>query len=162
MTEHRYTAALTWTGDRGAGTADVRAYARDHEIRIEGKPALLASSDPAFRGDPARHNPEELLVAALSSCHLLWFLNLCAVAGVVVVGYEDHAHGVMVEEADGGGRFREVVLRPVVTVAAPGMRAAAEAQHERAHARCFIARSVNFPVRHEPSLRVKHAPPAAA
>jgi organic hydroperoxide reductase OsmC/OhrA len=155
MPEHRYHVDVTWTGNRGRGTESVRAYDRDHEIRIDGKPVVAASSDPAFRGDPSRHNPEELLVASLSSCHMLWYLNLCAVAGVVVTGYEDRAHGVMVEEADGGGRFREVVLEPRVTVASAGMREAAEAQHERAHALCFIARSVNFPVRHEPSLDVR-------
>ena len=154
MREHSYALELTWTGNRGDGTASFRGYARDHEIRIEGKPALLASSDPAFRGDPARHNPEELLVASLSSCHMLWFLHLCAEAGVVVTSYADHAHGVMVEDADGGGRFREVVLRPTVAVADPAMADAAQAQHERANELCFIANSVNFPVRHEPRVLV--------
>lgn len=151
MPEHSYGIVVVWTGDRGRGTESVGAYDRAHEIRIDGKPALAASSDPAFRGDASRHNPEELLVASLSSCHMLWFLNLCAVAGIVVTGYEDRARGVMVEEADGGGSFREVVLQPRVTVARPEMVEAAQAQHGRANALCFIARSVNFPVRHEPS-----------
>ena len=155
MTEHHYDVGLVWTGDRGQGTESVRGYDRAHEIRIDGKPALAGSSDPAFRGDASRHNPEELLVAALSSCHMLWYLNLCAVAGVVVTGYEDRARGVMVEEADGGGSFRQVVLSPRVTVAGPEMTDDAEAQHERANALCFIARSVNFPVRHEPLTRVR-------
>jgi len=119
---------------------------------VAGKPPLPASSDPAFRGDPSRYNPEEMLVAALSSCHMLWFLQLCSTAGAVVVGYEDRARGLMAEDADGGGRFREVVLRPSVTVAEPAMCDTAHAQHARAGELCFIAQSVNFPVRHEPRV----------
>jgi organic hydroperoxide reductase OsmC/OhrA len=153
MQTHSYALTVTWTGDRGEGTRTPRAYARDHEVRIEGKPALLGSSDPAFSGDPARHNPEELLVAALSSCHMLWYLDLCARAGVVVVGYEDHASGLMTEEADGGGVFTEVTLRPRVTVADVAMCETAQAQHARAAHLCFIARSVRFPVRHAPTVQ---------
>lgn len=155
MREHAYETAVVWTGNQGQGTLSPRAYARDHEVRVEGKPTVLASSDPAFSGDPARHNPEEMLVAALSSCHMLWFLNLCALAGVVVVGYEDRARGIMVEDCDGGGGFREVVLRPLVTVAETGMCETAQGQHERANQLCFIARSVNFPVRHEPRVQAQ-------
>lgn len=154
MPDHAYHIQVLWTGNRGRGTESVRGYDRAHEILVDGKPALAASSDPAFRGDASRHNPEELLVAALSSCHMLWYLNLCAVAGVTVTGYEDHARGLMVEEADGGGSFREVLLFPRVTVAGSEMVEPAEAQHERANALCFIARSVNFPVRHRPSTGV--------
>ncbi len=154
MAEHGYATSLRWTGDRGAGTAGYRAYGREHVIAAAGKPDLAGSADPAFRGDAGRWNPEELLVAALSSCHMLTYLHLCADAGVVVVGYEDEASGVLVTAADGGGDFREVVLRPRVTVAAAAMVAAAEAQHERAHALCFIARSVGFEVRHDPATAV--------
>ena len=150
MAEHSFATSLRWSGNRGEGTASYRAYGREHVISAPGKPDLAGSSDPAFRGDGSRWNPEELLVAALSSCHLLFYLHLCADAGVVVVGYEDDASGVMAMAADGGGEFREVVLRPRVTVAEEAMLAAAEAQHERAHGLCFIARSVNFEVRHEP------------
>ena len=148
-----YALTTVWTGDRGEGTRSPRAYARDHEVRIDGKPTLLGSSDPSFSGDPARHNPEELLVAALSSCHMLWYLDLCARARVVVVGYEDRATGLMTEEADGGGVFTEVVLRPQVTVADAAMSETAQAQHGRAAELCFIARSVRFPVRHEPTVQ---------
>jgi len=155
VTEHRYAAEIVWTGNRGEGTATYRAYGREHEVRIAGKPPLLGSADPAFRGDASRHNPEDLLLAALSACHLLWYLHLCAEAGVVVTAYEDRAEGRMVQDADGGGRFVEVTLRPRVTLA-PGADAAARekamALHAEAHARCFIARSVNFPVRHEPEV----------
>ena len=150
MAEHTYATSLRWSGNRGEGTSSYRGYGREHVISAPGKPDLGASSDPAFRGDSSRWNPEELLVAALSSCHLLFYLHLCADAGVVVVDYEDDAGGVMVQGADGGGEFREVVLRPRVTVAQEAMVEAAVAQHARAHGLCFIARSVNFEVRHEP------------
>jgi organic hydroperoxide reductase OsmC/OhrA len=148
---HRYTVDVTWTGDLGTGTSGYREFSRDHEVSGPGKPVLPGSSDPAFRGDPSRYNPEELLVAALSQCHLLWFLHLAAANGVVVTGYTDHPEGTMAEGPDGGGEFTDVLLRPEVTVAEPGMLAGAEQLHEQAHALCFIARSVNFPVRHQPS-----------
>ncbi|WTW93804.1 OsmC family protein [Streptomycetaceae bacterium NBC_01309] len=149
--EHRYSVEVEWTGNTGDGTATYRGYSRDHDVRIPGKPTLLGSADPGFRGDAARWNPEDLLVASLSECHMLWYLALAAQAGVVVTAYADRAEGVMVTEADGAGQFTEVVLRPAVTVADASMAAKAEALHETAHAKCFIARSVNFPVRNEPT-----------
>ena len=160
---HRYETVLEWTGNTGAGTAHYRAYERSHEIGTPGgaKSAIPGSSDPAFRGDRARWNPEELLVASLSSCHQLWYLHLCADAGIVVTRYADRAEGEMVEGADGGGRFTGVTLRPEVTLAAggdPGDVARALALHDRAHALCFIANSVRFPVRHEPVVRVDAQP----
>ena len=151
---HRYEATVTWTGDRGEGTADYRAYARDHEITADGRPPIAGSSDPTFRGDASRWNPEQLLVVSLSQCHLLWYLHLCAVSDVVMVAYEDHPDGVMEETEDGGGRFTEVTLRPVVTVADASMTDRAGELHARAHELCFISSSVNFPVRHEPEIRV--------
>jgi organic hydroperoxide reductase OsmC/OhrA len=146
---HHYTVELTWTGNTGTGTSGYRDFSRDHELAAPGKPTLPGSSDPAFRGDPSRYNPEELLVGALAQCHMLWFLHLAASAGVVVTGYTDRPEGTMAEGADGGGEFTEVVLRPAVTVAEPGMVDAAAGLHERANELCFIARSVNFPVEHE-------------
>lgn len=151
MTEHRYETTVVWTGNTGEGTASFRAYKRDHDVRAEGPPPIAASSDPAFRGDPERWNPEQMLVASLSQCHMLWHLLLCAIRGVVVVAYEDRAEGTMEMTKDGGGRFTEVVLRPRVTVADASMTAKAQELHEEAHAKCFIAQSMNFPVRHEPS-----------
>src|SRR3954447_4366405 len=151
---HRYETTSIWTGDRGRGTADYRAYDRAHETSAGGRPVLASSSDPAFRGDPERWNPELLLVAALSQCHLLWYLHLCAVSGVTVTQYADTAVGVMVQDADDGGRFEEVVLRPVVTVAEGSMVERATQLHHEASRRCFIASSVNFPVRHEPEVLV--------
>jgi organic hydroperoxide reductase OsmC/OhrA len=150
---HRYDVRLVWSGDHGTGTSDYRAYGRDHRILVAGKPEIAGSADPAFRGDGARHNPEDLLVAALAACHMLWYLHLCANAGVVVVAYEDTATGRMSLEADGGGRFDEVTLHPRVTIRR-GEPATAEALHAEAHRRCFIANSMNFPVRHRPVIRV--------
>lgn len=142
-----YHATIAWTGNRGTGTSTYRAYGRDHLIRIAGKPDIPASSDAAFRGDPDRHTPEEMLVASLSSCHMLWYLHLCADAGIVVTAYEDGATGVMEVDANGGGRFVEVVLHPQVTLADPSRTEEARALHGPAHEKCFIAASVNFPVR---------------
>lgn len=153
---HDYHVRVVWTGDRGTGTSDYRAFGRDHRILIEGKPELLGSSDPAFRGDATRHNPEDLLVASLAACHMLWFLHLAAESGLIVTAYTDDAHGRMRLAADGGGRFEAVTLRPVVTIRA-GDPARAGAVHDEAHRRCFIANSVNFPVTHRPEIRVDQA-----
>jgi len=151
--QHRYTVANVWTGNQGSGTSAYRAYSRDHEISAAGKSAPIAgSSDPLFRGDPARYNPEELLVAALSACHMLWVLHLCADAGIVVTAYTDEALGEVVEHADGSGEFTRVVLRPRMTLADPARTADALAIHHRAHQVCLLARSMNFPVEHEPSV----------
>jgi organic hydroperoxide reductase OsmC/OhrA len=162
---HTYEAALTWTGAGASGTASYTSYSRDHEVEFAGKPPLPGSADPSFRGDPERYTPEELLLGALAQCHMLWFLHLAAVDGVVVVGYSDRATGTMRVEAAGHGQFTDVVLRPSVTVArsarADGRSIADEdlaVLHARAGEHCFIARSVNFPVRHDPApLRVAQA-----
>lgn len=150
---HQYTISLEWTGDTGSGTSSYRAYSRSHRVHHSGKPDLLMTSDPMFRGDPLRYNPEELLVASLSSCHMLWYLHLCAEAGVIVTGYTDQAQGVMEETPDGGGRFKEVILYPMVMVTEPGMLDTANALHQKAHELCFIANSVNFRVAHHPQTR---------
>jgi organic hydroperoxide reductase OsmC/OhrA len=146
---HTYEVTVTWTGNRGTGTSGYRDFDRAHDISAVGRPIIEASSDPAFRGDPARWNPEQLLVAALSDCHMLWYLHLCATSGVIIESYVDNAVGSMVEEKSGAGQFSEVILRPEVTVASADMVAKAEELHGKAHEMCFIARSVNFPVRHE-------------
>jgi organic hydroperoxide reductase OsmC/OhrA len=143
---HQYAVSIAWTGNDGAGTRSYTSYRRDHEISAPGKPAIRGSSDPAFRGDRARYNPEELLIASLSTCHMLWYLHLCAVNGIVVLGYRDEAGGTLREEADGGGAFVRVVLKPQVTIAPGSDRAKALALHDEAHRLCFIARSVRFPV----------------
>ena len=151
---HKYTLQVVWTGDQGSGTSSYDAYSRDHLVRAANKPAIEASSDPAFRGTATRHNPEELFVASLSSCHMLWYLHLCAVNGIVVTGYADDPVGTMEESAQGSGRFTDVVLRPRVTIGAGGDVKLAVRLHEEAHKFCFIANSVNFPVRCEPSTDI--------
>lgn len=149
---HQYAVRIRWTGNRGSGTSGYRAYGRDHWIEADGKPAIAASADPAFAGDRTRYNPEELLLAALSSCHMLWYLHLCAAAGVVVTDYRDEPLATMVEAATGGGRFTEAMLRPRVALALDADRERAQALHEDAHRLCFIANSVNFPVHCAPAF----------
>ena len=149
--EHHYQVDVEWIGNRGSGTDGYRNYGRNHVIRIDGKPGLAGSADPAFRGDAARHNPEDMLVSALSTCHMLSYLHMATMAGVVVMAYRDAAEGRMVTEGN-GGRFVEVILRPVVTITAGSDEGKAEAAHDDAHHACFIANSVNFPVRCEPRI----------
>jgi organic hydroperoxide reductase OsmC/OhrA len=155
--EHHYRLQSTWTGNRGAGTTGYRDYDRLVTLSVDGKPDLLASADKPFRGDPSRWNPEDLLLASLSECHLLSYLHACVTVGVVVVGYSDDASAVMTEDGRGGGAFTEVVLRPRVTVAEASMIDAATAAHHQAHEWCFIANSVSFPVRVEPEVVVSDA-----
>jgi organic hydroperoxide reductase OsmC/OhrA len=145
--EHRYVTHLVWTGASAGPTSSYQGYSREHRIDIEGKGPIVASSDPHFRGDPSLHNPEELLVASLSGCHMLCYLARAARAGLHVVAYEDHATGTM-QLSGGGGRFTEVVLHPNVTIAEGMNRELALELHAQAHRDCFIAASVNFPVRH--------------
>ena len=165
---HHFACHLVWTGAERGGTTGYERYSREVRVDVHGKPPLALSAAPAFRGDGALHNPEDLLVAALSSCHFLSYAALCARSGIEVVAYEDDATGTM-DRVDGVTRFTEVVLRPRVTLA-PGASAAdaetARALHERAHAICFIASSVDFEVRNEPVIvgdpeRVPHTPPGS-
>ncbi len=151
--QHHYKLTIKWTGNKGDGTSGYRSYERSHSILIDGKIEIPASSDPAFRGDKTKHNPEELLVAALSSCHMLSFLYECAKGGVVVTDYVDHATGTMVETPDGGGHFTEVTLNPIVTVTENSMVDVANQLHKKASELCFIANSVKFPVHHKPTCK---------
>ncbi|MBD8490340.1 OsmC family protein [Echinicola sp. CAU 1574] len=156
---HHYQTVLEWTGNTGMGTRGYLAYQRNFEITVEGKPHLLGSSDPHFRGDKSKYNPEELFLASIASCHMLWYLHLCAEAGVSVTTYEDHSEGIMQENKNGSGQFNEVVLYPVVTVENESMKPKAMSLHEEAHKHCFIANSCNFPIRHKPVVRIaqKHS-----
>ncbi len=147
--EHAYELTVRWTGNRGNGTSGYRAYGRDHEVSAKGRPLLLGSSDPVFRGDATRWNPEQLLLAAASQCHLLSYLHVAAENGVVVTDYVDTATAVMKEDGRGGGRFTEITLHPVVTVAAADQVERAQDLHEQANSRCFVAASLALPVRHE-------------
>lgn len=151
--EHHYTVRVVWTGNTGSGTRTYRGYERAYEIEVQGKPSIAGSSDPAFYGDSRRWSPEDLLVASLSACHKLWYLGICSQAGVVVTAYEDAAEGYMVEEANGAGQFTSVILRPKVSISAESDEAKALALHHEAHAKCFIARSMNFPVFVEPKIK---------
>jgi organic hydroperoxide reductase OsmC/OhrA len=150
--DHRYQTVVNWVGNLGSGTSSYQAYSRNHEIAAAHKPVIPGSSDPLFRGDRSRWNPEELLVASLSACHKLWYLHLAAENGVVVTAYTDRAEGFMAEQSDGSGRFVRVVLRPRVTVVAGAAMDRAGALHGVAHEKCFIANSVNFPVICEPEI----------
>ena len=152
--QHNYTLTVKWTGNMGTGTSNYKAFERSHKIIVNNKVELLGSSDPAFRGDKTRHNPEELLVASLSSCHMLWYLHLCAETGVIVVDYVDNATGIMMETSNGGGHFTEVSLNPIVIVTEKSMVEMANELHKKANELCFIANSVNFPVYHNPTCKI--------
>lgn len=151
--EHHYQSRLIWDGNRGDGTSTYAGYGREHRVLVDGKPDLQLTADAAFRGDAAKLNPEDLLVAAISSCHMLSYLALCAKYGINVLSYEDSATGTMREDGRGGGRFEEVVLHPVVTIADAEHTERAMHLHERAHELCFIANSCSVPIRHEPTVR---------
>jgi len=151
--EHRYQLQLTWDGNRGDGTSTYAGYGREHRIAIEGKPDLHATADAAFRGEASKHNPEDLFLAAISSCHMLSYLALCAKYSINVLAYEDAATGTMQEDGKGGGRFTEVTLHPGVTVADAAMIERAEKLHDRAHELCFIANSCSVPIHHRPTVR---------
>jgi organic hydroperoxide reductase OsmC/OhrA len=155
MKQHTYAATITWTGNQGTGTSEYKAYSRNHVISAEGKKDIEGSSDPSFRGDKSRYSPEDLLLDSLSACHMLWYLHLCSVNGVIVLTYEDHATATMTEEKDGSGQFTEATLNPVVAVQHENMVAKANELHHEANKLCFIARSVNFPVHHKPTAFVK-------
>ncbi len=151
---HHYHTAIQWTGNKGSGTDHYTHYERDYTIQIGNKPILQGSSDPAFRGDANKYNPEDLLVSAISSCHMLWYLHLCAVEGVVVEQYIDNATGKMEEKKDGSGQFTEIVLHPRVVVTNESMISKATELHAVANQMCFIANSVNFPIKHHPEIIV--------
>jgi organic hydroperoxide reductase OsmC/OhrA len=150
---HTYRATTVWTGAEDGPTTDYQSYSRAYDIRVDGKADLPGSADPGFLGDATRHNPEDLMVGALSSCHMLWYLHLCSAKGVKVMSYEDAAEGLMAE-APGNGRFTEVTLRPMVTITADSDADRARALHRRAHDECFIANSINFPVHCAPEIKV--------
>jgi organic hydroperoxide reductase OsmC/OhrA len=157
LDEHRYAVTVRWTGNRGEGTATYRGYSRDHDIEVPGLPVLKGSADPTFHGDRTRYNPEQLLLTALSQCHMLSFLHVAVKHGVVVTAYQDRAEAVMRTNRDGSGEFESATLRPEVTVASAVVPALMEQLHEEANKVCFIARSVNFPVLHEPAVSVRDA-----
>ncbi|SDW46886.1 Organic hydroperoxide reductase OsmC/OhrA [Arthrobacter sp. yr096] len=150
LNEHHYSLTVRWTGNLGEGTAAYKGYSRDHDVEISGLPTLKGSADPTFHGDRTRYNPEQLLLAALSQCHMLSFLHVAVKHGVVVTSYEDNAEGLMKLNRDGSGQFESVTLKPTVAIADPAHAHLVPQLHHEANQVCFIARSVNFPVLHEP------------
>lgn len=153
--EHHYKTTIQWTGNKGTGTNGYRNYERSHTISVENKAIIEGSSDPAFRGDKTKYNPEEMLLASLSSCHMLWYLHFCSEEGIIVTDYKDHATGIMMETANGSGQFTEVTLYPEIIVTDESMIEKANNLHHKANEFCFIANSVNFPVKHNPTVSVK-------
>ena len=152
--EHHYSTTVTWIGNEGTGTSEYKAYSRNHIISIPGRPDVPGSSDPSFRGDPSRYSPEDSFVAAISACHMLWYLHLCAVNHVVVEKYIDNATATMIENTDGSGQFNEITLKPTVTVKDATMLEKATSLHHEANKMCFITRSVNFPIHHKPIILI--------
>ncbi len=144
--QQHYQLTVKWTGNTGAGTASRDSYERSHEISVKGKKKLQCSSDSNYHGDKTKNNPEDLLLASLSSCHMLWFLHFCALEGVVVVDYIDNAEGKMIQTTNGAGYFTEVILSPQVIVQSASMIRKANELHKKASDFCFIANSVKFPV----------------
>ncbi len=155
MKHHHYKTTIEWTGNKGSGTSNYRDYERSHTIAVENKPVIEGSSDPAFRGDKTKYNPEEMLLSSLSSCHMLWYLHFCSEAGIIVTEYIDKAIGTMEETTNGSGRFTEVILNPAVTITDETQMEKAEELHKKANEFCFIANSVNFPVKHASKVLVK-------
>jgi len=153
--QHHYKTTIHWTGNKGTGTSSYRNYERSHTIEVQNKTVIEGSSDPAFRGDQTKHNPEELFLSSLSSCHMLWYLHFCSEAGVIVIDYTDEATGIMTETAEGSGHFTSATLHPTVTVAEESMTEKAKELHHKANQFCFIANSVNFPVQHIPTMLIK-------
>ena len=157
MKNHYYKADIKWTGNSGKGTSNYTRYERSHTISVNGKAIINGSSDPSFRGDKTMYNPEELLVASVSTCHMLWYLHLCSDAGIVVIDYADNATGTVQETEDGGGHFTEVTLHPMVMVSDKSMIEKANELHDEANKLCFIANSCNFPVHHKPTCKAENA-----
>lgn len=148
---HNYKLTVKWTGNKGTGTSNYKEFERSHAILVDKKTEILGSSDPAYRGDKTKHNPEDLLLASISSCHMLWYLHLCTVAGIIVTDYIDNATGIMIETENGGGKFTEVTLNPIVTITNISMTEKANELHKKANELCFVANSLNFTVHHKAS-----------
>jgi Predicted redox protein, regulator of disulfide bond formation len=149
---HNYQAVVEWTGNKGSGTFDYRSYSRSHTIKIDGKPNIMGSSDSSYRGEKSKHNPEDLFVSAMSACHMLWYLHLCADHGVVVLKYEDRSEGTMEIDKSGSGRFTSIVLHPMVVISGASDRVKALDLHHQAHEMCFLANSVSFPITYHPEI----------
>lgn len=153
--EHKYSLSVKWTGNKGSGTSGYRDYERSHIISAENKEDIICSSDPAFRGDITKYSPEELLLGAVSGCHMLWYLHLCADSGIVVVEYVDNPVGILTESDDGSGCFSEITLNPVISITNKSVINRANELHKRANELCFIANSCNFIINHKPIYKLE-------
>jgi len=151
---HNYKLTLEWIGNKGTGTSSYRAYDRNHDIIVDGKVIIKGSADPTFHGDKTVHNPEDLLLASLSACHMMSYLHVCVKNGIIVTDYTDNATGIMKVNDDGSGYFTEVTLNPIVTISDGTLLDKANELHKEANKLCFIANSVNFPVKHSPLSRI--------
>lgn len=154
MKQHNYALKINWTGNSGSGTNSYKSYERSFEVSVDGKEIINGSSDPSFNGDKTKYNPEELLLASISSCHMLWYLHLCADDGIIVTSYIDNAEGIMVENDNGGGKFEQVILKPVISVTENSMIEKAIILHAKANKLCFVANSVNFRISHQPVILI--------
>ena len=153
-TQHNYKLAVKWTGNQGSGTSNYNEFERSYAIQIENKVVIHGSSDPEFRGDRTKHNPEELLLAATSSCHMLWYLHFCSENKIIVVDYIDNATAILQETENGNGKFSSITLNPIVTVTEKAMIEQATELHKKANEFCFVANSLNFKVEHQPVINV--------
>ncbi|MBL0286511.1 MAG: OsmC family protein [Bacteroidetes bacterium] len=145
-----YKLIMAWLGNEGTGTSGYKHYKRDFVVVGEGKPPISGSSDVHFLGDIEKYNPEEMLLMSVSSCHMLWFLHLCAVSDVVVSEYSDEPTGVLEIFADGGGKFSEITLRPIISIIGQPSIEQLNSLQEKANKLCFIANSLNIKINHEP------------
>ncbi|MGJ1198742.1 OsmC family protein [Sphingobacterium spiritivorum] len=153
--QHHYNVTVEWTGNTGQGTKSYTSYSRNHSIRSESKTIIEASSDPAFRGDPQRYNPEELLLSSVSSCHMLWYLHFCTQHNITVLTYIDQPKGTMLENEDGSGYFTGIILYPQIEIAEEDQVELAKDLHHKANTYCFIANSLNFKVQHDCTIKVR-------
>jgi organic hydroperoxide reductase OsmC/OhrA len=153
-TLHNYKLATKWTGNQGTGTSNYKDFVRSYNIQIENKADILGSSDPEFRGDKTKHNPEELLLASVSSCHMLWYLHFCAENKIIVTDYVDNATAILEETEDGNGKFSSITLNPSITITEKSMVELATELHKKANEFCFVANSLNLKVDHKPIFNV--------
>ncbi|RKR08086.1 organic hydroperoxide reductase OsmC/OhrA [Maribacter vaceletii] len=156
MKKHHYNIKTVWTGNEGTGTKNYKTYNRNHSINGEGKyTEILGSSDPAFLGDKTRYNPEDLFLSSISSCHMLWYLHLCATNNIIITSYKDNATGCMEESPNGNGKFTSVTLNPLITITNSSDKEKAMALHEKANEMCFIANSCNFKIKHKATILIE-------
>jgi organic hydroperoxide reductase OsmC/OhrA len=151
---HHYKINVKWTGNKGTGTSKYDAYERSHVLNIDGKKTIECSSDAPFRGDVHFHNPEDMLLYSLSACHMLWYLHLCADAGIMVIEYTDNAEGTLTMVKDGASKFTEATLHPTIKITDASQIEKAISLHHEAHKKCFIANSCNFEMKHKPIITV--------